>query len=268
MSELIDKAKTTNGHSVKVADPEIARNPEIARVGKWLIPGKLLSPESLAGYYNLNAIENKEGFEANDWLEPEQMFSQFQFLCERVDLNGKSILDVGAGNGMFYEFLKSKNIKPASFTAIDIAEEQIGVVKKRFPEIEAIADDFFKYEFEQSYDVVTMFGVAPCLKFMFPNKDRISALLRLVDRALRYANEGVAISFLNHNAYERAEEEHYEYVYYYPEELCTLFSGGAYEISTAMNDLVTNCYIHSYDGNDDHFRFNLSRIDEVFKIFK
>ena len=113
-----------------------------------------------------------------------------------------------------------------------------------------------------------MFGVAPCLKFIFPEKDRISALLRLMDRAIRYSREGVAVSFLNRNCYEQCEAEHYEYVYYYPEELCTIMSGAQYLLSTAHNDLVTTAFMYTHDASDEPFRFNLNRIDQVFNILK
>src|SRR5207253_3519469 len=140
--------------------------------------------------------------------------------------------DVGAGNGLFFEFLAERGIKPKTITAIDLAEGGLDIIRNRFPEVEVIKGDFFKYEFEQSFDVITMFGVAPCLKFIFPEKDRLSALLRLLDRAVRYSSYGVAMSFLNKNCYELSEAEHYEYVYYYPEEVCTLLSGARYDLST------------------------------------
>ena len=237
-------------------------------VGKWLVPGRALSAEALADYYNQNVLEAREGYDANDWAEPEQMYGQFDFLTSHIDLNGKSLLDVGSGNGLFFEYLQKKNIHPSKITAIDIAEEQINIVRNRFPDVNAIAEDFFRYEFEESFDVISMFGVAPCLKFIFPQKDRLSSLLRLLDRAVRYANEGVAMSFLNKNCYERSEEEHYEYVYYYPEEVCTMFSGGRFEISTSQNDLVTNSLLFCHDSEDIPFRFNMNRIDDMLKILK
>lgn len=235
-------------------------------IGQYLVPGQRLTPEALAEYYNENVRQAREAYDANDWADPEQMYSQFEFLVEHVDLNGKTLLDVGSGNGLFFEFLEKKGIKPKSITAIDIAEEQIKIVQQRFPHVEAIAGDFFEYEFEQSYDVISMFGVAPCLKFIFPQKHRLSALLRLLDRAIRYSNYGVSVSFLNRNCYETCEKENYEYVYYYPEDFCTLLSGGRYDISTVHNDLVSNCFIYGHDSWGLPFRFNLNRIDDTFGL--
>jgi SAM-dependent methyltransferase len=246
--------------------PTNGKPAESGPIGQYLVPGQPLTPEALAEYYNENVRQAREAYDANDWADPEQMYSQFEFLIEHVDLNGKTLLDVGSGNGLFFEFLQKKGIKPKSITAIDIAEEQIKIVRQRFPEVEAIAGDFFTYEFEQSYDVISMFGVAPCLKFIFPQKHRISALLRLLDRAIRYSNYGVAVSFLNRNCYETCEQENYEYVYYYPEDFCTLLSGGRYDISTVHNDLVSNCFIYGHDSWGLPFRFNLNRIDEVYKL--
>jgi SAM-dependent methyltransferase len=237
-------------------------------IGRYLVPGRKLSAEALSDYYNDSAIEAKGNYDANDWADPEQMYAQFDFVIKHIDLNGKSLLDVGSGNGLFFEYLASKNIVPSKITAIDIAEEQIKVVRDTYPNVTAIADDFFKYEFEESYDVITMFGVAPCLKFIFPDRDRLSSLLRLLDRSIRYAKEAVAFSFLNKNCYERSEEEHYEYLYYYPEEICTMLSGARYDISTALNDLVSNALVYCHETSGEPFRFNLNRIDDAFKLLR
>jgi SAM-dependent methyltransferase len=245
-----------------------AANGEGAVLGQYLVPGKPLSAQALAEYYDKNVLEAQENYDANDWADPEQMYSQFDFFLKRVDLNGKTLLDVGTGNGLFFEYLEKKGIKPAAITAIDVSEEQIKVVKKRFPHVEAIAYDFFQYEFEESYDYVTLFGVAPCLKFIFPNKHRLSSLLKLMERSLRYAKEGVSISFLNRNCYEMCEVENYEYVYYYPEEFCSLLSGARFEISTVDNDLVSNCFIHVQDPWGLPFRFNMNRLDQALDIMK
>jgi phospholipid N-methyltransferase len=249
-----------NGHAPEAKQP--------IPIGEYLVPGRRLSPEALADYYNQNVREARGNYDANDWADPEQMISQFEFVTRIVDLNGKELLDVGSGNGLLFKYLNDRNIKPSSITAIDIAGEQIKQLKSVFPDVNAITGDFFKFEYEQSYDVITMLGVAPCLKFIFPQKDRISALFRLLDRAIRYANYGVAFSFLNRNCYESCEQENYEYVYYYPEEICTLLSGGRFELSTVENDLVTNCFIYCHDAEGLPFRFNMNRIDEVFGLLK
>ena len=134
--------------------------------------------------------------------------------------------------------------------------------------VEAIEADFFTHEFEESFDIITMFGVAPCLQFIFPKKDRLSALLRLLDRALAYTHFGIAFSFLNHNCYESAEREEYEYVYYYPEEICTLLTGARFDLSTVHNDLVSSCFLYAHDALGLPFRFNLNRIDSVLHLLR
>jgi hypothetical protein len=90
----------------------------------------------------------------------------------------------------------------------------------------------------------------------------------LLDRAIRYAQVGVSMSFLNRNCYERCEEEQYEYTYHYPEEVCTLLSGARFEVSTVHNDLVSNCFVYCEDSAGEPFRFNLNRIDDLFGILK
>jgi len=68
-----------------------------------------------------------------------------------------SVLDIGAGTGLFSSFLLEK-YPNASFTLIDISEKMLEVAKTRFRDLENIkfiADDYTKYDFgDERYDVI------------------------------------------------------------------------------------------------------------------
>jgi hypothetical protein len=83
------------------------RSQENSVLGKYLVPGQKLSPESLAEYYNENVRQAQAQYDANDWADPAQIFGQFEFLIEHADLNGKTLLDVGSGNGCSMDSLRS-----------------------------------------------------------------------------------------------------------------------------------------------------------------
>jgi SAM-dependent methyltransferase len=239
-----------------------------AVVGKFLVPDAPLSTGVLAEYYNQNALEAQENFDANDWADPEHMHAQFRYLTTHLDMQGKSILDVGTGNGLLFSHLEAEKIKIDYASAIDLASEQINILKKLHPSVEAITGDFMTYEFERSFDVVTMFGLVPCVKFIYPGKHPVGSLIKVLDKAIRYAHDAVCFSFLNKAVYEQCEEEGYDYAYFYPDEVAAILTGGAFELSTKDNDLIVNCILHTHDGNDEPFRFNMQRIDKMFGLFR
>lgn len=237
-------------------------------VGKFLVPDAPLSTSVLAEYYNQNALEAQENFDANDWADPEHMHAQFRYLTTHFDMQGKSILDVGSGNGLLFSHLESEKISLEYASAIDLASEQINILKKLHPDVDAITGDFMTYEFERSFDVVTMFGLVPCVKFIYPGKHPVGSLIKVLDKAIRYAHDAVCFSFLNKAVYEQCEEENYDYAYFYPDEVAAILTGGAFELSTKDNDLIVNCILHIHDGNEEPFRFNMQRIDKMFALFR
>lgn len=67
-----------------------------------------------------------------------------------------SILDIGAGTGLFSAFIKEKFPK-ANITLIDLSEKMMAVAKNRFKSeehMEYIIADYTQYEFTKTYDIV------------------------------------------------------------------------------------------------------------------
>lgn len=67
-----------------------------------------------------------------------------------------SILDVGAGTGLFSSLLLNK-FPEANITLIDISEKMIEIAKKRFSHcsnINYIIDDYTSYKFESKFDII------------------------------------------------------------------------------------------------------------------
>ncbi|MET3290959.1 UNVERIFIED_CONTAM: tRNA (cmo5U34)-methyltransferase [Brevibacillus sp. OAP136] len=67
-----------------------------------------------------------------------------------------TILDIGAGTGLFSSFLLEK-YPEAKLTLIDISEKMLEVAKSRFtnqPNVTYIVDDYTKHEFADTYDIV------------------------------------------------------------------------------------------------------------------
>ena len=62
--------------------------------------------------------------------------------------SGDNVLDVGCGNGRFYDVLKLKNIK---YAGIDNSEELIKIAKTKFPDANFSVADILKIPFSDNY---------------------------------------------------------------------------------------------------------------------
>jgi len=68
------------------------------------------------------------------------------------NLKGKRVLDIGCGTGRIIQMLKEKG---AEIVALDISEEMINVVRRKFPDVECVVGDSDKMPFEdESFDLV------------------------------------------------------------------------------------------------------------------
>jgi len=72
--------------------------------------------------YDLTAKEFSKN-RSNPWKEIEFLFNSYSE-------NGDRVLDLGCGNGRFYEFLKNKNI---NYVGIDISQKLIELAKRKYP---------------------------------------------------------------------------------------------------------------------------------------
>ncbi len=68
------------------------------------------------------------------------------------DLKGKRVLDIGCGTGRIIQMLRERG---AEIVAFDISEEMLGIVNRKFPNIECVVGDSDELPFEdESFDLV------------------------------------------------------------------------------------------------------------------
>jgi len=60
----------------------------------------------------------------------EKTWEEFRFLFEEYLIPGEKVLDLGCGNGRFFEFFKEKNI---DYFGVDSSEKLIEIAKKKYP---------------------------------------------------------------------------------------------------------------------------------------
>lgn len=98
----------------------------------------------------------------------------------QIELAGKSIIDVGCGNGMLLKFL-AENFAISSQTGMEYAEAAVEVARKINPEADYLVHDINE-PFSSSYDVVF------CTEVLEHILDPANAIQNLLDMA---GNDGV-----------------------------------------------------------------------------
>jgi len=91
------------------------------------------------------------------WKTKEAALVRYRELFWDLDIEGKSILDVGCGFGDIINFLKSKT-NNFSYFGIDLVPEFIEIARRNHPEANFVIGDFFSYKFERSFDIVVCCG--------------------------------------------------------------------------------------------------------------
>ncbi|WP_141433204.1 class I SAM-dependent methyltransferase [Bacillus sp. 03113] len=67
-----------------------------------------------------------------------------------------SVLDIGAGTGLFSSFVKEK-YPEAKLTLVDLSDKMLEISKKRFkydPSVNYITADYTQFEFNQKFDII------------------------------------------------------------------------------------------------------------------
>ena len=87
---------------------------------------------NLAEFYDERCKPNAKSWEACHWRSRESQLDNFDMLLNIASIRpSDTILDVGCGQGDFYQQTKLKGV--TSFTGIDVSPKMIWTCKRRFP---------------------------------------------------------------------------------------------------------------------------------------
>lgn len=83
-------------------------------------------------FYNTRHQEVGDTLKSVGWSTKESQYLRFEVLVRGLELEGKTILDVGCGLGDFIQFLENRGLKNFNYYGIDISESLIGSAKKKY----------------------------------------------------------------------------------------------------------------------------------------
>jgi len=186
-------------------------------------------------YYEGNMSKNLPEYGILGWESEEAQRLRFDMLLSAVDLEGKSLLDVGCGTGNLLEHILSKNIN-VKYTGVDILEKMIDIAKRKGLPGEFLHADIFKQKLfdNGTFDVIYTSGI-----FNLNLGNNREFLKEAVGLFLDLSGETVVFNLLHKDSPDREDK----YFYFYPDEVKEMLSDYADRISTVE-------FIEAYLKND------------------
>lgn len=91
------------------------------------------------------------------WKSPQSIYTRHKELLADLDVEGKSLLDIGCGFGDTIPAL-SKKAKNFSYLGVDMVEEFVSVAKRRYPNFHFVVRDYFEDPLKEKFDLVISSG--------------------------------------------------------------------------------------------------------------
>lgn len=183
-----------------------------------------------------NKVADKHGISSRAVLldDPQSQYLRFSELIKSLDFNdsGKTLLDVGCGNGELYKCLNFMGYR-GRYIGYDINEKLLDQARRRFSDIDVRCKDIMSEELEQRFDYVVLSGlfnvnvgqstswVYDFLKKMFALCDgimvfnMISTHVTFRDEGMFYMNPAEVLSFCIENLSKRTTLAHHNLPYNY-----------------------------------------------------
>ena len=111
-------------------------------------------------HYVPRIATNHRNYRILDWASQKSQFARFRVLADELILDGRSLLDVGAGLGDLWTYLQQRGID-ADYTGVDLIEQMVERARELHPDVTFVTADIFgDCPFEpESFDVVYCSGM-------------------------------------------------------------------------------------------------------------
>jgi len=80
--------------------------------------------DKIKRHYAHRVVPGRAHFDILDWAAPETQQQRFEILADNVELQGRSLLDVGCGLGDLASFLDKRGIE-VEYTGVDVVEQMV-----------------------------------------------------------------------------------------------------------------------------------------------
>lgn len=157
----------------------------------------------IESYYTGLIEEHGHSPRSCDYGRPESQDKKFRVLSEAINLNGKSVLDVGCGFAHFSQFL-SDMFDGVNYHGVDITREFITQAKSLHPDVNVQHADILSETFDKTYDFVTANGI-----FYLLGANAQDVMQNLVTRMFELTHDTVAFNSLSSWCDDKEDGEFY-----------------------------------------------------------
>ena len=204
--------------------------------------------EKMKQHYYPRLEKYRETHEILDWENRKAQFARFRVLIENVNLEGKTVLDVGCGCGDLFDMLNDEGIS-TRYTGIDILEGMVEKARELHSDGRFLCGDIFRDSSacEESYDVVFTSGI-----FNLNLGNNMEFFLSAVTRFSEIAREYLVLNLLDESSPDRDNR----YFYFNPEDTAIKIEKHGWDVKI----------IKGYLDNDFTLVCRRIKIREIFGV--
>lgn len=159
----------------------------------------------IRSYYQNNMKNASHDYQVLGWESEEAQNARFDMLVSNIDLQGKSLLDVGCGLGNLLEYVNHQGVA-IEYTGVDVLPEMIERARKKGLNGNFQCVDVFKENpfADKSFDVIYASGI-----FNLNLGNNREFLINALVLFLQLSREYICFNLLHHNS--PAKEDTYYY---------------------------------------------------------
>lgn len=146
---------------------------------------------SIESYYTGLIQEHGHSPRACDYGRPESQDKKFRVLAEAMNLNNKTVLDVGCGFAHFSQFL-ANSFDSVDYHGVDITQEFVTQARTLHPDVKIDHADILNDDLGRTYDFVTANGI-----FYLLGQDAKQLMHDLITRMFALTHDTVAFNSLS-----------------------------------------------------------------------
>lgn len=167
--------------------------------------------ETIRKYYESKMGKGLPDYGVLGWESEEAQNLRFEILLSAVELEGKSLLDIGCGMGNLLQYMKSKKLN-VSYTGTDILESMIEQARLKNPGAEFHHADIFRNNIfkNNSFDISYASGI-----FNIDLGNNCEFLPKALELLLDLSKEAVVFNLLHRDSPDREKG----YCYFHPDEI-------------------------------------------------
>lgn len=190
--------------------------------------------EKIKKYYEENNIEGYPDYYILGWESEAAQELRFKQLVGNIDLNGKTILDVGCGTGNLLEYI-SRQFKDFNYTGIDVLPHMIQRAGEKKLNGRFVCMDLFKSNpyGNKTFDVIFSSGI-----FNLNLGNNQEFLMDAVDVFQSLAREAISFNLL----WDKSTDKDVKYFYFSPEEVQDILSS---KYSDIWQVSIVKGYLHN-----------------------